>query len=237
MHLGISLSLRIRKILQITVKHLSMSLLNTEKNLCKLLLQKDFLTIYKSHNRQSKGFNVKFNLSLCANNEHLQRSCKSILNKASRNILKEVIKPVNIDMHHLKRKRKQLKTKLYNTVLHNEFKATCTWIKKKVNCIQRTVRQRHSRKLSRDKIDLHSKDVQAKQPKNRRFSKDAITAKKKSKPKRNKTNSKRRIALAKESGPDQNAINLSCLNLTSPPKVTTSKWTIFYPNTCRYKLV
>ena len=159
-----------------------MSLLNTEKNLCKLLLQKDFLTIYKSHNRQPKGFNVKFNLSLCANNEHLQRSCKSILNKASRNILKEVIKPVNIDMHHLKRKRKQLKTKLYNTVLHNEFKATCTWIKKKVNCIQRTVRQRHSRKLSRDKIDLHSKDVQAKQPKNRRFSKDAITAKKKNKP-------------------------------------------------------
>ena len=98
-----------------------------------------------------------------------------------------------------------------------------------MNCIQRTVRQRHSRKLSRDKIDLHSKDVQAKQPKNRRFSKDAITAKKKNKPKRNKTNSKRRIALAKESGPDQNAINLSCLNLTSPRNLLLAKEPSFIP--------
>ena len=139
------------------VKHLSTSLLNTEKKLCELLLHKDFLTIYKNHNRQPKGFNIKFNLSLCANNKHLQRSCKSTLNKASRNVLKEVIKAVNIDLHHLKRKRKRLKTELYNTMLHNEFKATCTWIKKKLNGIRRTVRQRNSRKLSRDKIDLHSK--------------------------------------------------------------------------------
>ena len=122
-------------------------------------------------------------------------------------------------------------------MLHNEFKATCTWIKKKMNGIQRTVRQRHSRKRSRDKIDLHSKNIQEKRLKNRRFSKDAISVKKKNKRKRNKINGKRRVAIAKESGPDQNAINLSCLNLTSPPKVTTSKWTIFYPNTCRYKLV
>ena len=57
----------------------------------------------------------------------------------------------------MKRKQKQLKTELYNTILHNEFKRTYVWIKKKVNGIQRTVRQRHSRKLSRNKIDLHSK--------------------------------------------------------------------------------
>ena len=124
------------------VKHLSTTLLNTEKKLCILSLHKDFLTIYKNHDRQPKGFNIKFNLSLCVNNEHLQRSCKSILNKASRNILKEVIKAVNIDIHHLKRKQKQLKTELYNTILHNEFKTTCVWIKKKVNGIQQTVRQR-----------------------------------------------------------------------------------------------
>ena len=64
-------------------------------------------------------------------------------------------------------------------MLHNEFKATCTWIKKKMNGIQRTVRQRHSRKRSRDKIDLHSKNIQEKRLKNRRFSKDAISVKKK----------------------------------------------------------
>ena len=60
----------------------------------------------------------------------------------------------------MKRKRKQLKTELYNTILHNQFKATCAWIKKKVNGIQKTVRQRHSGKLLRDKIDLHSKNIQ-----------------------------------------------------------------------------
>ena len=83
-------------------------------------------------------------ISLCATNKHLQRSCKSILNKASRNILKEVIKAVKIDIHHLNRKRKQLKTELYNTILYNEFQATCAWIKKKVNGMQKTVRERHS---------------------------------------------------------------------------------------------
>ena len=94
------------------VKHLSTSLLNTEKKLYKLLLHKDFLTIYKNHNRQPEGFNIKFNLSLYANNEHLQRLCQSILNKASRSKLKEVIKAVNIDIYHLKRKQKLLKTEL-----------------------------------------------------------------------------------------------------------------------------
>ena len=60
------------------------------------------------------------------------------------------MKSVSIDIYHLKRKRKQSKTELYNTMLQNEYKTTCSWIKKKVNGIQRTARQRHSRKLSRD---------------------------------------------------------------------------------------
>ena len=114
-------------------------------------------------------------------------------------------------------------------MLYNEFKATCTWIKKKMNGIQRTVRQRHSRKRSRDKIDLHSKNIQEKRLKNRRFSKDAISVKKKNKRKRNKTNGKRRVAIAKESGPDQNAINLSCLNLTSPRNLLLAKGPSFIP--------
>ena len=99
---------------------------------------------------------------------------------------------------------------------HNEFKTMCTWIKKKVNDTQRTVRQRHSRNFSRDKIDLHSKNIQEKLSKNRCFSKDQMSVEKKNKLKRNKTNKKRRIALTKESEPDQNVINLTCLNLVSP---------------------
>ena len=37
---------------------------------------------------------------------HLQRPFKSILKKESRNLLKEDIKAVNIDIHHLKIKKK-----------------------------------------------------------------------------------------------------------------------------------
>ena len=59
--------------------------------------------------------------------------------------------------------------------------------------------------------------------------KDAISIKKKNKRKRNRTNSKQRIALAKESGPDQNAINLSCLNLTSSQKSLLAKGPSFIP--------
>ena len=61
-----------------------------------------------------------------------------------------------------------------------------------------------------------AKNNQEKRSKDRRFSKDELSVKKKNKRKRNKTKIKQRIALAKKSGPDQNAINLSCLNLTSP---------------------
>ena len=99
---------------------------------------------------------------------------------------------------------------------HNEFKPMCTQIKKKVNDTQRTVKQRHSQNFSREKIDLHSKNIREKQSKNRRFSKDEMSVEKKNKLKRNKTNKKRRIALTKESEPDQNVINLTCLNLISP---------------------
>ena len=114
-------------------------------------------------------------------------------------------------------------------MLHNEIKTTCTWIMKKLNGIQRTVGQRHSRKLSADKINLNSKNIQEKRSKNRRLSKDEISVKKKNKSTRNKTNNKRRISLAKESGSDQYAINLCCLNFTSPQKPLLAKGPLFIP--------
>ena len=69
-------------------------------------------------------------------------------------------------------------------MLHYEFNTTCTWIKKKVDGIQRTVRQRHYQKLSRNKIELHSKNIQEKRSKNRCFSKEQISIKKKKKRKK-----------------------------------------------------
>ena len=86
------------------LKYLSTSLLNTEKKLQAITTQISLPSI-KIIIDYHKGFNIKFNLSLCANSKHLQRYCKSILNKASRNTLKEVIKAVKIDINDLKRKR------------------------------------------------------------------------------------------------------------------------------------
>ena len=60
------------------VKQISTVLLNTKKKLCKLLLHKELLTTYRNVKRSSKGFNIKFNYTLCANNPHLQKYCKTI---------------------------------------------------------------------------------------------------------------------------------------------------------------
>ena len=106
-----------------------MLLPNTTKKLYKLLLLKILITIYKNHER----LNFKIILSLYANNEHLKWFCSSILNKESRNMLKEVIKAVDNDMHHLKKKKRRIM--LY--FLCSDFKETDMWIKKKVNDIQK----------------------------------------------------------------------------------------------------
>ena len=45
---------------------------------------------------------------------------------------------------------------------HSEFKTMCAWIKKKVDVIWKTVRQRHSRKFLRHKMELYSKNNQEK---------------------------------------------------------------------------
>ena len=74
--------------------------------------------------------------------KHLQWFCKLILNKALRNIIKEVIKAADNDMHNLKKDRIML------YFLCSDFKVTGMWIKKKVNDIQKNVTQRHSWKFS-----------------------------------------------------------------------------------------
>ena len=111
---------------------------NTTKKLWNFLLLQILITIYKN----KKRFNFKIILFLNANNKHLQWFCKSILNKASRNIIKEVIKAADNDMHNLKKGRIML------YFLCSDFKASGMWIKKKVNDIQKNITQRHSWKFS-----------------------------------------------------------------------------------------
>ena len=94
--------------------------------------------------------------------------------------------------------------------------------------MEKAIRRRHSRKLSRDKITEHH-NIDNKKRKNRRFSKKQLINKKKLKRVRHKNNYRERIQFAKVNGPDQNAINLSSLNLTSPQKSLLSKGPSFVP--------
>ena len=94
--------------------------------------------------------------------------------------------------------------------------------------MEKAIRRRHSRKLSRDKITEHH-NIDNKKRKNRRFSKKQLINKKKLKRVRHKNNYRERIQFPKVNGPDQNAINLSSLNLTSPQKSLLSKGPSFVP--------
>ena len=83
------------------LKQISTVLLNPEKKLCKVLLLKELLITYRNVKRYPKGFNIKSNLSLCANNPHLQKYCKTILSRVSKSIMSRALKEVNKDIHRL----------------------------------------------------------------------------------------------------------------------------------------
>ena len=106
------------------VKQISTVFLNTEKNFCKLLLHKELLITYRNVKRYPKGFNIKFNLSLCANNPHLQKCCKKILSRASKSIMSRALKEVNENIHRLKEQCKNLKVQLVNNLSDNDYKTT-----------------------------------------------------------------------------------------------------------------
>ena len=176
------------------VKQISTVLLNTEKKLYKLLLRKELLMTYRIVKRYPKGFNIKFNLSLCANNPHLQKYCKKILSRASKSIMSRVLKGVNKDIYRLKKQCKNLKVQLVNNLSDKDYKTTYATIRNKVRYMEKAIRRRHSRKLSRDKITEHH-NIDNKKRKNRRFSKKQLINKKKLKRVRHKNNYRERIRI------------------------------------------
>ena len=169
---------------------------------------------------------------MCANNPHSQKYCKTILSRASKSIMSRVFKEVNKDIHRLKKQCKNLKVQLVNNLSDKDYKTTYATIRNKVRYMEKAIRRRHSRKLSRDKITEHY-NIDNKKRKNRRFCKKQLINKKKLKPVRHKNNYRERIQFAKVNGPDENAINLSSLNLTSPQKSLLSKGPFFVP-TAKY---
>ena len=126
--------------------------------------------------------------------------------------MSRVLKEVNKDIHRLKKQCKSLKVQLVNNLSDEDYKTTNATIRNKVRYMEKAIRRRHCRKLSRDKITEHH-NIDNKKRKNRRFSKKQLINKKKLKRVRHKNNYRERIQFAKVNGPDQNAINLSSLNL------------------------
>ena len=116
---------------------------------CKLLLHKELLTTYRNAKRFPKGFNIKFNFSFCANNPHLQKYCKAMLSRASNSIFRHVLKEVNKDIHRLKKQCKNLKVQLLNNLSGKNYKTTYATICNKVIYMEKAIKHRDFRKLSR----------------------------------------------------------------------------------------
>ena len=118
-------------------KQISAVLLNAKKKFCKLLLHKELLTTYRIAKNYPKGFNIKFNLPLCATNPHLQKYCKAILSRASNSILSHVLKEVNKDIHRLKKQCKNLKVQLLNNLSGKNYKITHPTMSNKVRYMEK----------------------------------------------------------------------------------------------------
>ena len=66
-----------------------------------------------------------------------------------------VLKEVNNDIHRLKKQCKNLKVQLVSNLSDKDYKTRYATIRNKVRYMERAIRRRHSRKLSRDKINEH----------------------------------------------------------------------------------
>ena len=108
--------------------------------------------------------------------------------------MSRVLKEVNKDIHRLKKQCKNLKVQLVNNLSDKDYKTTYTTIRNKVRYMEKAIRRRHSRKLSRDKITEHH-NIDNKKRKNRRFSKKQLINKKKLKRVRHKNNYRERIQI------------------------------------------
>ena len=122
------------------VKQISAVPLNTEKKLFKLLLHKKLLITYRNVKCYHKGFNIKFNLSLCANNLNSQKYCKTILSRASKSIMSCILKEINKGIPWLKKQCKNLKVQLVSNLSDKDYKTKYATIGNKVRYMEKAIR-------------------------------------------------------------------------------------------------
>ena len=199
-------------------------LFNIEEKLCRYLLHKELLLVYKRCNNFPKGFNLKFNLTLGSNNHMLQDNCNRILNKASCNIRNHVFTTLEKQIKELKYQRYEMRKKLFYSLSRDNYAAMINRISNQITILERDIKLRHQRKFARDNIEI----VEQKR-KNRRFSKKQLLAKIKQKRRSSRKKYKQKIQSIKDNAPDQNAINLSSLELSDVQKSLLLKGPSFVP--------
>ena len=104
---------------------LAKDLLKIEKKITKYNYHKEFLENYKHNRKYPKGLTLKFNLALCEDSEHLQKSCRNILCSASFKLRDHILTAVNKKYEDLKITRNGYLNALQNKTSRENFKNIC----------------------------------------------------------------------------------------------------------------
>ena len=109
---------------------LEKDLLKIEKKITKYNYHKEFLENYKYNRKYTKGLTLKFNLALCEDSEHLQKSCHNILRNASSKLRDHILTSVNKKFEDFKITRNGYLNALRNETSRESFQNICNNIKR-----------------------------------------------------------------------------------------------------------
>ena len=162
---------------------------------------------------------LRFHLSLCNHDNKLKDVCSKILHKASIGIRNEIIKALEKEIRTLKTKRNHNSSNIRNKTTRENYKLIKKVVAEKVVILERKIKSRQVRKISRDNIQ----PTRSVRKRNRRFKKNVIVEKRKEKRKRYRSKKKQIIKEIKQNAPDQNDINLSKTVLSEEQKSLLKK--------------
>ena len=91
---------------------------------------KEFLENYKYNRKYLKGLTLKFNLALCQDSEHLQKSCCNILRNPSFKLRDHILTAVNKKFDDLKITRNGYLNALQNETSRENLQNICNNIKR-----------------------------------------------------------------------------------------------------------
>ena len=134
---------------------LEKDLLKIEKKITKYNYHKEFLENYKYNRKYTKGLTLKFNLALCEDSEHLQKSCHNILRNASSKLRDHILTSVNKKFEDFKITRNGYLNALWNETSRENFQNICNNIKRQNQKLSSSIAERHRAKYLRDYIKFY----------------------------------------------------------------------------------